>query len=260
MKERVACPYSQTKVCAMLNIPSCQECTINVMPEEADRLAEDIELFQSLLPQEGLYSLFEGEDCVVCKGEHPNKKDAYAILDVAHPEPKRLHRKPGFLFKKESFGFMVPLQFAICSKCRMKYLFLEYITLLVPVLTTIISLLFVSGEAQRKTLAGSSIGFALPLIIVVAALVLGYAIGKVLQLSFKKKWASTTHLNLTQHPFVQKMQQKGWFVLFDAKKVKPVFVNKPLQKGLGTAGSSAYKSFEKTPVKQASEQDDWWSK
>ena len=45
------------------------------------------------------------------------EREGYAILDMAHPEPKRIQRKL-FIKRVAPFGTMIPLQFSICRHCR----------------------------------------------------------------------------------------------------------------------------------------------
>lgn len=244
MREKIPCKLSGTRTCAMLNMHSCDRCPLSMDGDQQDKIVADVETFCELLPEEGLHTLFETDECQLCKGESRGKKTGYAIVDMAHSEPTD-ERKRSRLFGKQRFGFLAPLQFAVCSKCRMKLLFLEYLPMIMTVLFTLIALLFVANDDQRKVLNGTSVGFALPLIIIVGALVLGYVLGKVLKMVLSNSWNKGMYVNALDHPFVKAMEEKGWFPLFDAKKGKVIFTRKQIDRGLGTAHKEAYEVLDK---------------
>ncbi|MDO4544236.1 MAG: hypothetical protein Q4C01_06740 [Clostridia bacterium] len=243
MKETVECKLSQSRTCAMLNMGECSRCPLNNVKTDNSALKEDVELFETLLPEEGLYSLFETDECQLCKGENKEKKAGYAILDMGHSEPKRLQRKSR-LFGSGKTGFLAPLQFAVCKKCRRRLLALDYIPLICTVITTAISLIFVVDDHQRMGLNGTALGFALPMVIVLAAILIGYIGGRIVRNQLKKSWSSKSCLDLTEHPFTQKMLEKGWFFLFNDKKAKPIFSRKLIERGLGTATKEVYSMLD----------------
>ncbi|MDO4565441.1 MAG: hypothetical protein Q4C04_07505 [Clostridia bacterium] len=239
MKETYECKLSGTETCAVLHMGSCERCPLNTSKSDNSELIEDVKLFRSLVPEEGLYSLFETDECKLCTGEVKGKKAGYAIFDMAHPEPKRLHRK-GWLFGGGKFGFIAPLQFAVCKKCRRRLLALDYMPIVSTVALTAIALCFVISDTQRRSLNSTSLGLALPLIIVAGSLLLGFILGKVLQGVLKKRWGESMTVDITSHPFIKKMEERGWFPLLEAKKGKVVFSRKMISNGLGTAPKAAY--------------------
>ncbi|MDD3400815.1 MAG: hypothetical protein PHT58_04200 [Eubacteriales bacterium] len=245
MRETVPCTLQGTRTCAVMNMHSCDRCPCSKGEGKNDELIEDVKLYCDLLPEEGLYSLFDTDQCQLCKGENKGKRSSYALLDMAHAGNARLSKKRS-IFQKRPIGLLAPVQFALCSKCRLKLLFLEYIPILTTVLFTALSLFFVSNEDQRRAMSSTSIGFALPLLIVLGCIVVGYVAGRIVKWLFTRKWNNDMYINALEHPFVVKMMEKGWFPLFDSKKSKVVFTKKRIDVGLGTATEDAYQVLDNT--------------
>ena len=71
------CPLWGTQTCARLNMRACRGCPAEDKDaRECDEIREDVETLYSLLPEEGIESLFAGEECTLCKAEWKRKKDA----------------------------------------------------------------------------------------------------------------------------------------------------------------------------------------
>ena len=124
-KSDIACALYATRACAILNMRACEDCPVHRAKkgEEGDRantVADYLDRFEALLPEEGIAQLFESETCTLCKTEPKGKASAFAIIDFGHSEPKELHYRR--LFTKGDVGFMVPLQFACCRNCRSRLL------------------------------------------------------------------------------------------------------------------------------------------
>ena len=74
-------------------------------------IRDDVNTLFSLLPEEGIASLFVGETCSLCKGEEKGKRESYGLFDMGHADP-RARKKKLSLFRSKAYGFVVPLQFA----------------------------------------------------------------------------------------------------------------------------------------------------
>lgn len=250
-KTNTACPLYGTPECDVLNMQSCKECP---MREESVQktMQSDVRLFASLLPEGGLATLFESETCCLCKGEDKNPRDCYGILDMGHREPKREVRS-GFLRlkKKDPVGFIAPLQFAVCKKCRQRLLFLEYLPLLAPVVLTVIAIALVANEPVLEQMKAASA--YLPLITVAAALLVGYVGGKLATGALTKSYAKKMFVDPAKHPFVKQMQDRGWFLLADMKQPRLVFTKKPIAQGLGSSSSAAYAALREKIAAEAAE-------
>lgn len=238
-KTNTACALYETRACAILNARSCEECPIaQTEGKKASKtVANYLDLFESLLPEEGVARLFESSTCTLCKKEPKGKRSTFAIIDFGHNEPEDLQIKK--MFQKNKVGFMLPLQFACCSACRRRILLLEYL----PVLGVIAGLIplipaFINPHWMEKLRVAAS---WLPLVLAVAAVGIGFLAGKLLQRSLKKHYSGFMYWNLMEHPVSKELIEKGWFPLFEEKRtVTPIFTKKRIVYGLGNARSSAY--------------------
>ncbi len=251
-KTNAECPLFQKPECDLLNMTSCKDCP---MRDESVRahMKDDVRLFCELLPEGGLAPLFESESCTLCKDE-ALPADGYAILDMAHAEPKRPQRTGLLRLKKRRpVGFIAPVQFAVCPKCRARLLFLEYLPLLVPVLTTLIAIFLVANESILEKMKDVSV--YLPLGTVAAAVLIGYLIGRLLTGVCSKAYDKKMYVNPMEHPFVRQMTDRGWFQLADQRKVRMVFTKKRIQLGLGSASGDAYRAMQQAVAAETPQDD-----
>ena len=230
------CTLYGTKSCALLNMRTCEECPLKGRVADA-QIHSDLKLFCDLQPEGTVAQLFESETCTLCKNEPKGATSCYAVFDMAHEEPKALARRK-FLSRK-STGFMVPLQFACCRKCRSRILIEAYLPLIVPIVLAAAVLPFVTIEKLAQTVR--ALATWLPLALVAAALIGGFALGKLLSWLYRRKNDAVMFTDVREHPFVHAMEEKGWRPLFNDRKAHLAFTNKPIAKGLGSAPSSVYR-------------------
>lgn len=233
------CTLYGTKSCALLHMLDCDKCPLKGRVADP-AIRDDLKLFCELQPEGTVASLFESKTCTLCKDEPKGKPTSYAVFDMAHTEPKALaHRR--FLQKQET-GFMVPLQFACCSKCRRRILLRAYLPLITPIVLTMIVLPFVMIEhfAQAMRQAAGWLPFAA----VVAAILGGYALGKLLAYLYTRRIEQEMYVDVRTHPFVAAMTEKGWRPLFSDRTAHLAFTKKRLERGLGTAPSAVYAQEE----------------
>jgi len=239
LKDHTACALFNSRACAILNTRSCAECPLSRKDSDGDKPAivqGFVDQFETLLPEGGVAPLFESETCTLCKTEPKGKRSCYAILDFGHEEPKELHARR--LFHKKGVGFMMPLQFACCRKCRSRFLLASYLPLLVPTLLTALLIPFFVEPHLMQALR--RVAAWLPLLLVVLTAGGGYLLGKLLQAKLKKRFETVMYFDLWQHPVTKSVLDKGWFPLFGEKQAQPIFSNKRIRYGIGTAPSEAY--------------------
>ena len=236
------CALYGTKSCALLNMQDCDHCPLKGRIADP-AIHDDLKLFCELQPEGTVAQLFESETCTLCKDEPKGKADCYAIFDMAHEEPKMLAKRKWLT--KETTGFMVPLQFACCKKCRRRILLGSYLPLIAPILLTLAVLPFVSIPKMSETLL--QIASWLPLLIVFVAIVGGYGVGKLLAYLWKKRSETYSYVDVRTHPFVAKMAEKGWRPLFGDRAAHVAFTRKRIERGLGTAGSAVYGMEDEKP-------------
>ncbi len=223
------CELAGTKYCRLLNVKSCDGCAAH--NNDVKQIVADLELYETLLPEGGVSQLFLDTDCQFCKGE-PNRRNGYAILDFAHPEPKRLQR---WLFGKKMtpFGTMIPVQLGICKACRRRLLAIEYLPVIIPVLMGTLGLILFSFDPIVNPLL--SIASYLPFLIWLVAVFVAMLIGKAAAKGLEKKFSCETRVDILEHPVLREMLEKGWFPIFKQSRTKVMFSKSRLARGLGTA-------------------------
>ena len=227
------CELSGTKYCAMLNMHTCAACTVRDSANKAEIIA-DLDLVETLLPEGGIARLFESKDCQFCKTEVKGKRRGYAILDMAHPEPKRVQK---WLFGSRTarIGTMIPLQMSVCPKCRRRFLLMEYLPVVIPVVVGFVALMVVSMDSVRNPLVNLSM-FA-PFGAWIVATLVGVIAGKLLTDGLERSWSKEMETNVMRHPVIVEMVNKGWTPITAKSRTKLLFSKSRLAKGLGTGDS-----------------------
>lgn len=233
--ENTNCPLHNTQTCAVMHMRACKRCPVPEAGVVSRDLVEDVALFSSLLPQEGIAHLFESEKCTLCK-TNPNAADGFAIYDMAHSEPKRLQRKSLFSAQGKT-GFMVPLQFACCKRCRSRLLWQEYLPMIGSILGVGLGVLLTLSEELSMQWRASFA--ALPLVLVAGGLAAGFGIAHLVRFLLRRRWAKRMHLDVRTHPIVHAMKALGWFSVFGGRSGKVVLTKRRIAQGLGTAGTVA---------------------
>ncbi len=229
------CALYGTKSCALLNMPDCDRCPLSGRVADP-AIHDDLKLFCELQPEGTVAQLFESETCTLCKDEPNGKPTSFAIFDMAHTEPKKLATRKWL--SKQTTGFMVPLQFACCSKCRRRILLASYFPLLTPIVLMLLTLPFVLSEPTAEVLRRVAMWF--PLAIVGIAIVGGYGLGKLLAYLYRRSCETKTYMDVRTHPIVEAMTEKGWRPLFSDRQAHLAFTKKRIDKGLGSASSDVY--------------------
>lgn len=224
------CELSGTKYCAMLNMHTCAACTVRDV-ESKKEIISDLDLYETLLPEGGIARLFESKECQFCKTPVKGKRRGYAILDMAHPEPRRVQK---WLFGKREarIGTMVPVQMGVCAKCRRRFLAMEYLTMLIPVVVGIVALIVLSMDSIRIPLVDISM-FA-PFGAWIIAVLVSLLAGKLITDGLERAWAKEMVTDVMRHPVIAEMEKKGWTPITAKSRTKLLFSKSRLARGLGT--------------------------
>ncbi len=227
------CRLYHTPHCDLLNMPSCEVCIMNGKEDEAEQVANDLDVLSSLLPEGGIHTLFDTEECRLCKKEHPNKRAYYGLMDLGHPEPKRTKRSIIGLKVKSAVGSLVPVQVAVCNPCRKRILMLEYLPILLPLFVGILTLIVLMLPGVSDAL--ERIATLLPFGLFVALVLLSAILGRVFANVLEKRYAKLTELDPFALPVLKEMKHKGWFPInVNGKRLRLVFVRKRMTMGVGT--------------------------
>jgi len=229
------CELSGTNYCRLLNMRVCNNCTVRGNENMAE-LRSDIDLYESLLPEGGVARLFQSRECQFCKGELKGKRRGFAILDMAHPEPRRVQK---WLFGKRvaKIGTMIPVQMAVCGRCRSRFLALDYLPVLAPTVFGLVGLFLFSTDPLKTTLMGVSA--FLPFACWAAAVLVGMLLGRLIGDGLSRRWARDMYVDALAHPVVARMTAKGWTPITPKSRTKLLFSRSRLSRGLGTAEDPA---------------------
>ena len=227
------CPLWGTETCARMNMRACRGCPAEDKdPRECNDIREDVETLYSLLPEEGISSLFADGTCALCRGEDKGRTENFGLFDMGHSDPRERKKKLS-LFRRRTYGFVIPLQFGCCRDCRRKYQLLSWLPMLVTILILGSALLVVAHEPAAQALR--NIWRGMPLVVILLAGALSYLAGKILSKVLRRRFSRTTCMDLREHPMVKRMAELGWESLIDGKHPQPVFSRKRLSYGVGTA-------------------------
>ncbi len=228
------CPLWGTETCARLNMRACRGCPAEDKDvREADDIRSDVDTLYSFLPEEGIFSLFTGETCTLCKGERKGKRESYGLYDMGHADPRARKKKKLNLFRSKTYGFVVPLQFGSCRDCRRRFQLISWLPMLVTILILGMALLIVAQEPVAQHLR--DIWRGLPLLVMLLAAGLSAVLSIVLRKALRARFDRQTYMDLREHPMVQRMLSLGWESLVEEKYPQPVFTRKRLSYGIGTA-------------------------
>ena len=230
------CPLYGSEYCAVLNMESCEKCTVECTDEEKTaRVKQDLADMAALLPEDGMAKLFTGEECVLCKGEK-GKREYYAFFDMGHPGARK-HRAKGLLglLKKEPrFGSLLPAQVSCCKECKQRMTRLSYVKGLIIAAFLLSGLIVLSLRSVNEPLMAITHG--LPFYIFAAWAIIGIAVAEIAYRGMKRSYAKRTYLNVMNAPMLAELKEKGWFELFAEHGVsRLVFSKKPMSHGLFAA-------------------------
>lgn len=232
------CPLWGTQTCARLNMRACRSCpAMDKDVRECDSIRDDVDTFYSLLPEEGISSLFTSEECSLCKGETKGKRESYGLFDMGHGDPRPGKKKKLSLFRNKIHGFVAPLQFGCCRDCRRRYQLLSWMPMLVTILILGASLFVVAQEPVAQSLR--NVWRGMPLLVMALAAGASCLLSKILTNVLRARFNERTYMDLKDHPLVQRMLALDWECIAEGKYPQPVFTRKRLSYGIGTAVSQA---------------------
>ena len=228
------CPLWGTETCARLNMRACRGCPAEGKDvREADDIREDIDTLYALLPEEGIYNLFTGEECALCKGEKKGRRESYGIYDMGHADPRKRKGQKLSIFRKKASAFVIPLQFGCCQGCRRRFQLIYWLPMLITIVILGAALLMVAQEPVAQSLR--NVWRGLPLLVMLIAGGLSFLTSKILVNVLRARFNQRTYMDLKDHPVVQRMLALGWEDLSEGKYPQPIFTRKRLSHGVGTA-------------------------
>lgn len=232
------CKLHGTKYCRLLNMQSCESCTISAMSsEDAEKLSRSLDVTISLMPEDGVQTLFDTDECVLCKGEKKGKRQFYADVDIGNAQPKTQGRNIIGMKTVARTGSMVPLQIACCADCRRRLLMIEYAPTLLTVGVCALALILMSLRPIREALMG--VHMILPIAIFALAAVAALILGRLWRKRLVSEGGKASHLHVFDIPQLSGMKERGWFEINEGKGgvTRYIFAKKPIRQGLYTGQS-----------------------
>jgi hypothetical protein len=227
------CKLYDTRYCGLLNMGSCDACTMASASEESVReTVSDIDAMLALMPEDGIFDLFESDKCLLCEGK-PNDRTCYAMTDLGNSEPKHSHRN--FLGMKVpfKFGSIVPVQIASCGKCRRNYRTVEYLPTAISILIAAIGLVSLSILKVSQYL--SAIHPIAPFAAFILFVLIGFGAGRLTRTVLIRNMGARTKFNIFDIPKLRLMHEKGWAPIQPNEPVsRLIFGNKRLTRGIFT--------------------------
>ncbi|MDL2259168.1 hypothetical protein LJC42_08510 [Eubacteriales bacterium OttesenSCG-928-K08] len=248
------CGLYHTAYCDMLNMKSCGECFVNGM-QDYNAVLQDLDVLSSLLPPQPMHTLFTGPDCQFCKREHPKQKAYFGLVDLGHAEPKRTTRNVIGLKVKTQVGSILPVQIGTCKDCRRNMLLLEYLPILIPILSGIVTLLLMMIPAIADSL--ERIAQIMPFAVFVGVVAISFIVSAMLKKRLRVKYEKETILDVFSIPLITQLRARGWFPLTRNGNVpRVVFSRKRMQHGVctGTPEDATADRFIKREVPPATMQ------
>ena len=208
------CTVKHTPICKFLGSDGCEKCSLyksNVKEFEKVKTNEIWQVTQSNLPWDA-DAFHESDTCLFCKKRPGNPKAAYAVIDMAHPEPPY---EKGMIFglgklQREDVGSLIPFPIAICKECRRRYNWAENFKFYSAMIGFVIGLLVVLALSPLEVIRYSP--EYIPMVIFLFVMALVYAAGGWISKKLIKKYSNEMYFRVFDIPEMREMEELGWFV------------------------------------------------
>ena len=230
------CPLNNTEYCERLNMQGCDTCTVASRDKKGiESLMEDMDAMKDLMPEDGIYELYTGDECVLCKGENKGERVCYGVSDLGNPQPEHIKRSSIGLKVRSRAGSIVPVQLSCCKDCKRRFLRSEYIVLTITAIAAVLGMLLVAIRPLNQAM--KAVWMGLPIVVFAVITVGGWVASLFVRRALVKKYSELTYMNIFELPKLAQMKDKGWFELVDSKVKgvsKLVFANKRMEQGIYT--------------------------
>lgn len=230
------CRLHGSPYCALLNQKNCESCFVSKL-EAKDQLkaAEDILHIAEALPEDGLESIINGEDCALCRvktGEKPNNAETFAQMDMGHLHPTaEIGDKLGGGYDRGT-AMTVPVQLPVCESCRRKIGKKSYLPLALGCLSALVGLALASLEPVRSALTKH--GRILPFLVFLIFVFIGIIIECLVKRSLDKKNALSVNTRSKRISAIAPMLERGWFAIGERSEIPFIFTKNKLDSGILT--------------------------
>jgi len=235
-EKNTECALYGTEECELLNAEGCLQCAAGKLkPSEQQAMRQALARLRTAAPEETVRSLYEGDECLLCKGER-GRAECYALFDMSRPDREGDWTYTVKKGAAQKLGAMVlPLQVCACKDCRRRYRRMEFLPTVLGLLIAGAGLALTTNTKFYKLAynAASWLPVALFLAFVVIALLAAFFLRRALVSSYSKKM----HMDVGEIEAINKLQKAGWREVEKktAGASKLVFANKLREHGVYTA-------------------------
>lgn len=221
------CEIKDMPACDFLGSGGCKECPLykqNVRQFERRKINEIWEVTLTNLP-ESIDDLHEAEECFFCKKEKKEKRVAYAMVEIAHPDPPH---EAGEMFGlgqkvRRPVGSMIQVPVAICKDCKRRMDMLDNVKFIGMGIGFLLGLLVIWLISGMEFIQYG--GDLLPIFLFLLFIALGYLGGKMYQKVLIKKYEQQMYLRFFDIPAAKELAERGWFIQDEQGRGK-LFVKK----------------------------------
>ena len=226
-KTSKVCEIRGEAACDFLGSGGCKECPLykqNVRQFERRNINKIWEVTLTNLPDD-VDKFHEAEECFFCKKEKKNKKAAYAIVEIAHPDPPHESGEMFGFGKKirRPVGSMIQVPVAVCKDCKRRLDLLDNLRFIGMGAGFLLGLLVIWLIQDMEFIRYG--GDLLPILIFLLLIALGYQGGKFCERALSRKYQKEMHLRFFEIPETKELRELGWFTQDEGGKGK-MFVKK----------------------------------
>lgn len=221
------CEIKGEPACEFLGSDGCEHCTLykqNVRQFERRKINDIWKVTLGNLPAD-VDKFHESEECFFCKKEQKGKREAYAIAEIAHPEPAHETGEAFGLGQKvrRPVGSMIQVPVAVCKDCKRRLNTLDNLRFIGMIIGLALGIfvLWLIRNAEFLTNNGEFTSTLILLLLIA----LGYQGGKLYQKVLARKYEKQMYLQFFDLPEAKELADLGWFAQNEKTRGK-VFVKK----------------------------------
>lgn len=186
-------------------------------------LDRECEAVEELLPEAGIDSLHEGDDCKLCADDGDVKRaTAYATADLGHP---RETEDESDLFGTR-YGHAIPVHISCCKRCRRNYFLVTYLPTIIGIIISLAAFIVISERSVREPLM--AVFTVMPVLVFLAAVGLSMLICALIRRFLLDKLGQKTKFDIFEIDRLHYMKVGGWVNLYDESNYSKLMFSKEL--------------------------------
>lgn len=216
------CKYIDHPICQYAGSEGCADCILNMAnAKDAADIASGWEVTQSNLPDD-IDALHTSTACQFCR-EGAREKVAYALIEMAHPEPEYMKKKFFGLGQetRAQVGSLLQIPVPICAHCKKLLQRANNTKWFGALVGGLLAMLILSFFPDFVNAEGS---WYVSMLSIAAGALAGYAIGMTMEKNIRAKLEKEVILDIKEIPQIAEMIEKGWYQFGVKEKKSGVLV------------------------------------